>query len=64
MKEKVKNDDDSNFTRYSTQELFEYMLDNLLIAPDEEYETWRHYRAEMLEIATSFYKEHNNFVEL
>lgn len=57
MQKQVKNED-SDFSRYSTNELFYYLLDNLLIAPDEEYETWGHYRQEMLDVATNFYKEH------
>jgi len=53
-----------NFVYYTTQELFEYLQDNLLISPDEEFREWKHYKEDMIRISQDFYEKHNNSVEL
>jgi hypothetical protein len=53
-----------NFNTYSTQELFDYLQDNLLISPDEEFREWKHYKIDMQRIAEEFYEKYNNSVEL
>ena len=46
-----------NFELYTCEELFYYLMDNLLISPDEDFKDWRHYKQDMLDIAKTFDKE-------
>lgn len=47
-----------DFSRYSSEELFYYLLDNLLLPPDEEYKDWRYFREWMQNVAQDFYDKH------
>ena len=51
-----------NFELYTCEELFYYLMDNLLISPDEDFRDWRHYKQDMLDICKNFDKEcHERF---
>lgn len=51
---------EENFDIYTTHELFYYLLDNLIIPPDSEFEDWKHFRTDMREMAIDFYERNVN----
>ncbi len=48
------------FEDFATIELFEYLLDNLIIPPDSEFDEWRHYKLDMLGMCRDFYERNVN----
>jgi hypothetical protein len=58
MKETIENK--NLFSDFSTGELFDYLLDNLIIPPDSEFDDWMRYRKDMLEAAIDFYERNVN----
>ncbi len=61
---KIEIESENEFNCMSSIELFEYLLDNLLISPDEEFSFWRHYKGDMRNMGKEFYREHNINKEL
>lgn len=52
------------FEDFTTNELFNYLLDNLLIPDNSEFEEWKHFRTDMLQMCRDFYENHQEMMEL
>jgi len=48
------------FNDFTTLELFEYLLDHLIIPPDSEFDEWRHYKLDMRDMCKNFYERNVN----
>jgi hypothetical protein len=47
-----------NFNYYTTEELFYYLLDNLVIPPDEEFKQWKYYKQDMIRLCEEYYDKY------
>ena len=52
------------FSDWTTSELFDYLMDNLVIPDDSELEYWKHFRADMMNMCRDFYENHQEMMEL
>lgn len=48
-----------NFNMYTPKELFYYLIDHLIISPDEEYKDWRYFKEHMIYLCED-YEERNS----
>jgi hypothetical protein len=53
-------ENDITFNDFTTLELFEYLLDHLIIPPDSEFDDFKHFKSDMKMMAQDFYERNVN----
>ncbi len=54
--QELKENSENIFSDFSGSELFDYLLDNLIIPPDSEFDDFKHFKSDMRGMCLDFYE--------